>query len=436
MNFEEENDELGRSFLERMYFDEWKKDEEDRSANRSTLELDSRFDCNLDCKYCYVAKYGDELYPDVDDRTLYENAEKVMEWLIENGMNPGLELFAGEPLVQDVNFEILDMIFRKFEGVEKAPSKIVIPTNFTWIKSDKYLEKVEELMVKSREKGMPVYLSASIDGKYCADNRPPIKFTEEDYEKIFEFAKEWQCGFHPMVYSEEIENWKKNWRWFQEKFEEYDMPFNQIYLLEVRNREWSKEQINEFGEFLKWLIDWTVEKVGKERLLDFIFNDGYNILSHSFCTVGRGIGCSIQSTVFLRLADMGIGPCHRLSYDQFMLAELKEKDASPDGDDATADLGVEVHRPELLIGHTAFDNEYQPMCEKCTINKLCTGQCLGAMYEETGDMFSPIPNVCRLEYKKVTSLIEKFREIGLLEKLKLRVNDAKEVQIENLEEII
>ena len=428
MDFKEENDELGRSFLERMYFEEWKKDVKDRSGNRTSLELDSHFDCNLDCKYCYVAKYGDELYPDEDDSTLYENAEKVMEWLVENGMNPSLELFAGEPLVKDVNFEILEMIFQKFEDVEKSPPDIVIPTNFTWVKSDKYLEKVEELMVKSREAGMPVHLSASIDGKYCADNRPPIDFTEEDYEKIFDFAKEWNCGFHPMIYSEEIENWKDNWRWFQEKFDEYGMPFNNIYLLEVRNREWSKEQINEFGEFLKWLIDWTVYKVGKERLLDFIFDDGYNILSHSFCTVGRGIGCSIQSTVFLRLADLGIGPCHRLSYDQFMLAELVEEDGKIED--------VDVKKPELLIGHTAFHNEYQPMCEKCTINKLCTGQCLGAMYEYTGDIFSPVPNVCRLEYKKVASLIEKFRELGLLKKLKFRVNDAKEVQIENLEELI
>jgi len=138
----------------------------------------------------------------------------------------------------------------------------------------------------------------------------------------------------------------------------------------------------------------------------------------------------------LRLADLGIVPCHRLSYDQFVLAELKEKDASPDGDDATDDLGVEVKRPELMIGHTAFDNDYQPMCEKCMINRLCTGQCLGAMYEETGDMFSPIPNVCRLEFKKVTSMIEKMREVGLLEDLKVQVREEKAVQIEKLEEML
>jgi len=429
MNFKEENDELGKSFFERMYFDEWKKPAGERSGNRSTLELGSSYECNLECKYCYVERYGDELYPDVDERTLYENAEKVVDWLIENGMNPDLELFAGEPLVKEVNFKILNMVLDKFEDVEKKPEKIVIPTNFTWIKSGKYMEKVEGLMEKSRKMDMPIRLSASIDGKYCADNRPPIKFTEKDYDKIFKFAKEWNMGFHPMIYSEEIENWKDNFLWFQEKFEEYDIPFDNIYLLEVRNREWSKKQINEFGEFLKWLIDWNVEKIGKKNILDLVFARGFNILSHPFSTVGRGVGCSIQSTPMIRLADMGMGPCHRLSYDQFIMAELEEKEGS-------SDLGLKVHRPELLIGHVAFDNDYQPMCEKCVINKLCTGQCLGAMYEETGDMFSPIPNVCRLEFKKVVSFIEKFKELGVLKDIKVRVTDAKAVQIEKLEELI
>ncbi len=434
--FEKENDELGKSFLERMYFREWKKNAGERKENRATLELDSSYECNLDCKYCYVARYGDELYPDVDESTIYENAEKAIEWLIANDMNPDLEMFAGEPLVKDVNFEILNMVLDKFEDVEKSPRRIVIPTNFTWIKSEEYLERVEKLMERSRAHDMPIYLSASIDGKYCSDNRPPIEFTEEDYDRIFEFAKRWNVGFHPMIYSEGIEKWKENFLWFQEKFQEHDIPFDHIYLLEVRNREWGKEQINEFGEFLKWLVDWTMSKLGKEDFLDFLFENGFNILSNPLGTVGRGIGCSIQSTVFLRLADLGIVPCHRLSYDQFNLAQLGENDASPDGDDAAADLGVSINRPELLVGHSAFDNDYQPMCEQCMINRLCTGQCLGAMYEETGDMFSPIPNVCRLKFKKVASLVEKFKEIGILEDIKLRVEDAKTVQIEKLEDLL
>lgn len=436
MDFEEENDELGKSFLERMYFQEWKKDVEERSPNRSTLELDSSFECNLNCKYCYVERYGDELYPDVEERKLYDNAESVIEWLIENDMNPDLELFAGEPLVKDVNFNILHMVLDKFREVEKSPRRIVIPTNFTWIRDGEYLARVEKLMEKSRAYDMPVYLSASIDGKYCSENRPPIHFDEKDYDRIFGFAREWNCGFHPMIYSERIENWKDNFLWFQEKMQQHNISFDSIYLLEVRNREWSKDQINEFGEFLKWLVEWTVEKVGKDGFMEFLFDRGFNILSNPFTTVGRGIGCSIQSTLFMRLADVGIVPCHRLSYDQFKLAQLEEKDASPEGDDAASDLGVSINRPELLVGHTAFDNDYQPMCEQCMINKLCSGQCLGAMYEETGDMFSPIPNVCRLEFKKVASFIEKFKELGLLDELKFRVQDAKEVQIEKLEEML
>lgn len=422
MNFEEENNQLGRNFMQRMYFDEYAKPYDERRRDATRIELQSSYKCNLNCKYCYVVRHGDKLYPEVDDETIYENAERIVDWMIENGYVANYEIFSGEPLIKDVNFRILGMILDKYENEERKPNCIQIPTNMTWIKNEDFKNRVVDLLDRSREENIPIKLSMSIDGKYCTDNRPPITFTDKEYDELFTMAKKYKFGCHPMVYSEEIENWKKNWDWFQEQFRKHNLPIDNIYLLEVRNREWSKEQINKFAEFLEYIIDWTNERV--DDFVDFMYSDGYNILRSPFTTHGRGVGCSIQSTPQIRLADLALTMCHRTSYDEFILGKFDE------------DMELNIFRPELLIGHTIFNQERQPMCEKCMINKLCTGQCMGAMYEYTGDLFSPIPNVCRLEFKKIATLINKYKEIGVLDSIKLRSNDATKVQTENMEKIL
>jgi len=425
MSFKEENNELGKNFIKNMYLDYWESDEDNGNHNR--IEIQTSYKCNLNCKYCYVDRHRDKLYNEVDDDDLYDNAEMLIDWLIENDYNPSIDYFGGEVFVNDINFKILNMILDKFKDKDSVPPKIVIPTNFTWIKSENITKKVDELIEKSRNIGVPIYLSASIDGKYCTENRPPIKFDDDDYQKLFKFCKKWKINFHPMIYSEEIENWKDNWLWFQDWLEKTDRPFDSIYLLEVRNREWTKGQINEFQDYIKWLIDWTINKVGKDELVKFIFDDGYNILRTPFTTIGRGMGCSMQASLFVRLSDLTFNICHRLSYDEFELGHFVY-------DDKIDDLVVD--KPELLIGTKSLDQKTYPGCEDCPINYMCSGQCLGAMYEYTGDMYTPIPNVCRLELAKIKSIIEKFKDENMLDEVKRYVNSNILKQIEWMEEQI
>lgn len=426
MDYKEENKELCESFLERTYLKEWKKDKNIRE-NWNRLELQTSYDCNLNCRYCYINNYEDELYHG-DDKDIVKNTEMVIDWLVDNEYNPKIDFFGGEPLVNKRNYDILDMMLDKLSAMENTPPAIVIPTNYTWIKDDSFIKEVERLLKKSRKMDIPIYLSASIDGKYCADNRPPVIFTDEEYEKIFSFNKRWGFSYHPMIYSEEIENWKDNFLWFEKMLKRYDIPYNNIYLLEVRNKEWSDEDMIEFHEFIKWLINHMVNEMGKDRYIKFLFDDGFNLLRNMFTSVGRGIGCSIQATIFLRLNDLTFNMCHRTSYEEYMLGNL-----DTDGDKVT---GIDIDKPELLIGHTTFNQMNQPMCEDCMIRNLCTGQCIGSQYETTGDLFSPIPTVCQLEYMKLAALIKGHKDVGLLDRIKKRITDVKEYEIEIIEELL
>jgi hypothetical protein len=88
---------------------------------------------------------------------------------------------------------------------------------------------------------------------------------DEYYDKVFKFAKEFNFGFHPMIYSNNIEKWIDNFNWFQEQFKNYDLPWPNIYLLQVRNKEWDEKSNLEFYNFIRYLIKWSWEKINNKE---------------------------------------------------------------------------------------------------------------------------------------------------------------------------
>jgi len=441
MNYQEENNKLVESFLNRTFFKAWRNPEIKELANFQTVELWLNNKCNLACKYCYLDKYGDDLYAPKfqDDQKILKNLEIFLDWLIKNKFAPRLELFGGEPLIQEIGFKAIEMILEKYKNIKKKPCALVIPTNYTFLLSEKLTQKIENLLKKSRKIGIPISLSASFDGKYCERNRPfkgaktnqPDPRDDKYYDKAFAFNKKWGFGFHPMIYSEEIKNWKKNWLWFQENFRKHNSPWDNIYLLEIRNAEWQNEQILEFGKFLEFLVKWTFYNPCHGDLgnfLFFLFKKGYNILESPFTTIGRGIGCSIQSTVHLRLGDLALVPCHRTSYPPFVFGHFKVEN--------NRIVSIEASNPELMIAIYSFDAKNQPQCENCLLKNLCSFGCLGSQFETTGDLFSPIPTVCQLEHVKIASIINALKELKILEAVLDRVNPKKSEAIRKIMQLL
>ena len=308
--FQKENNILINSFLKHTFLKGWTKGLE----NFETVELQIGTQCDLKCKYCYYTNYGKSLYPDSiqNPALILNNLEKVLNWFVENDFSPPrIELFGGEPFSSEIGFKCLKLILNKFKSKKNKPKRIVIPTNYTFLLSKEKTEKVEILLKYSRKIKIPIILSASFDGKYCENNRPFKIYkgnrNNQYYDKCFAFNKKWNFGFHPMIYSELIENWKENFLWFQKNFKKFKIPFDGIYLLEVRNTEWTKKQTKEFIDFIEFLIEWTYNiyfKKNTEYFLNFLFKSGYNILKGSLTTCGRGLGCSIQSTLQIRLGDL------------------------------------------------------------------------------------------------------------------------------------
>lgn len=427
MNYRDENTILLNNSFDRMFFKNWHYTNKDR-GNFKSLELDVTYKCDLACKYCYVARYDDILYPKElrnNDRIL-KNTRALINWLIKNEMNPDLDIFSGELFSQKIGFLILEEIYDIYKDTPDhlRPSLLLIPSNFTFLLSDKLTQKVDQIIENFKSINIRVSLSASVEGKYMEQNRPfknRKKEVRDDafYNKVFKYCAENRFGFHPMVYSNNIEKWEDNFLWFQENFKKHGIPPFEIYLLEVRNEEWTDKQILEFQKFYDFLIKWLFDfsKRDKHKFLYNVFNHrGFNIISSPLSTVGRGIGCSIQSTLYVRMGDLKIFPCHRLFYEHFKTAEFQL--------DVTDNIvGIIADNPELAIQTYSFQSQVAPYCNACAIKYVCSKGCLGAQFETTGDLFTPIPTVCKLEFAKVAQLVMSFKELGVFNLIKNGVQD-------------
>lgn len=430
--FEGENRQLLRNFLNRTYFNSWKykkipKEKEGFLANYRSLELQLNGKCDLECKYCYQRKFSDIYYDHGDadrDEKILHNCELILNMIEDNGFYPVLEIFSGDPLMQDIGYKVIDLILKRVESGKDNYTALTIPTNMSFLNDCEKVLQVESLLSRARKANFRIGLSASVDGPFMDTNRPSkdpdFKRGEIFYANLFQFMKKWGVGLHPMVYSEHIEKWIDNFNWFQDRLKEYDLPWYSIYLLEVRNVEWSPEQCQHLYNFTKYLVHWLHNKVNKsfdgwrEAMK---YNHLFNMINSPFSQIGRGLGCSVQSSLQIRTGDLSVFPCHRQMYPQFKAFQFVVEN------DVIVDVKPENIENYLMIQSTTSKN--QPGCEDCVIREFCSGCCPGSAYEATGDTFSPVPTVCRAELYKLKGIVDGMTEVGILGNMMDLINERK-----------
>ena len=249
----------------------------ERNMDGKTLELIFTPQCNLKCSYCYLWKNKNNLFSgcEYNKEKILNNLKLVLKWLEKNHFCPTLDLFSGEFFAQTLGYEALEIIYNHQKEVEpqyRIPA-LFIPTNMTFLGSDELTAKVDEFRDKFAELDIKLFLSASIDGKYIATNRSydkdldiEINLVRDDayYDKVFDYCVKHNILFHPMIYSKNIENWKDNFLWFKENLEKRGASVWSVYLLEVRNEEWTQTEIKHFQDFVRFLYDLLWEEKGHD----------------------------------------------------------------------------------------------------------------------------------------------------------------------------
>ena len=390
------------NYLDEIYFDEWRKD------NKSlTIEIMINAKCNLNCKYCYYTAFGDVLVPStIDETNIPMNVDNLLGYLHKNQIYPNINIFSGEPFEQDISFIIIDKILDFYAKNPKHDNSLVVPTNFSFISSPEKTKTIRGLINKAKANGNIIILSASFDGKFCDSNRPfKSGFVRDDdwYEDAFAFCKEYGFGFHPMIYFDHIEKWKDNFLWFQDMMIKHDITDKNLFLLEVRNDGWDKTTINHAYKFYEFITEYILKNNETKSIKEIIDNDlHFNVFS-IFMSSGKALSCSYETALAIRASDLKIYPCHRLQYPQFEAGQLYIEDDK---------IQVESKNIEMFIASNHISSKKHPTCEKCDINELCFGGCLGSQFEIMKDPFISIPSVCAFSHIKLKAVLDVIQRYG------------------------
>lgn len=422
-----ENDDLLKYILNTRYFNMFRQSPGSDYKKVGQLELYLTSFCNLKCTYCYLNKYGHELYPvnatNFDE--ILNNIRMLLQYFLEEGFSfDNIDLFSGEVWGDKLGVGVLNLLL-EFIGNGLIIKSIMIPTNFTFLLHDDKTQIMEDFIQKFSDVGSHLQLSVSIDGKYLEDQTRPfkditstgeVKYRDDNfYDKLFKFCRKHNFLFHPMVAAYGIEKWIDNYKWYKDNMIKYEFPegTDSIMMLEVRNGDWTPEKIEEYIKFIDFLIDDKIKDVGGiENFTKYLNNIGggpsSGYLPYTIPLSENTMPCTVQYQLTIRCGDLAIVGCHRMAYDDFVFGKFKVQDGRI--------VDIESHNVEIAA-KILLSNPMNSIhgCDNCIYKKMCMKGCFGAQYEFGDEPFMPIESVCNLFKRKIPFILNKYKELGVLD---------------------
>ena len=194
------------------------------------MELIIRPECDQKCDYCYINKYGKDLFP-IETRKnkeeLLNNLDIFLDYLINErkSLSEQYEIFAGDLFYDDIFFDILDIFYKYYLELQKNPNdlikqiketKIMIPNSLSFLKDEKKEIRFDEYYNKLKSVGIRLIISYSTDGIYAISSREKRDINQEWFDKTFSFCAKYGFGVHPMISVENVAYAIDNYNWFIE----------------------------------------------------------------------------------------------------------------------------------------------------------------------------------------------------------------------------
>lgn len=440
MTFQDENNQLLQSIINPYYYF-WKLDKDKQYEFNKNINGNITFEifvtprCNQACSYCYLVKHGKDLYPEdcLDEDMILHNLDILLKYCLESGFRfPKFDIFSGEILGTSLGNKVLTKII---DYVKKGLQidMVVIPSNCSFIYSDAATKFIQSCIDTANEYGCRICISASVDGKlietktrnFCAGKEVSEKArTDMFYDRLFNFLKKNNFGVHPMVSALSVKYWPEQYDWWVDILKnrlERDSLYEAAMFLEVRDNNWTDEAIKDYIVFLNHMMDVDIKEdwSGKEaEFIDFITPDrntsllgdrpsykgyGTNYVPYKIPHKVMTLGCSAQTSFSVRLGDLAIYPCHRLSYEKFVYGKYVVEN----------DKIVGIKAKNVLLANRIIGQSTKGMmgCNSCVIDDFCIRGCYGAQYENSKEIFYPCDTVCKFDKIRLLFIYEKIKYI-------------------------
>ena len=423
LTFQQENNEL----LKTIIYSKLTQLKTTAPETVDTIELYVTGDCNQKCEYCYLVKHGDQLYPQNlrEKDLIIKNLKIFLDFLIEKDLVPQrLDLFSGEILGTPLGNEILDTLFNYVITKGLNVKIICIPSNMSFCLKQESVDRINKYIEDFKEYGVHISISCSMDGlivdKYerpFHNNTDKLK-TKEYYNRIISFCSYHNFGFHPMISANSLKYQKENYKvWLQilhllyPDEELFKSKLGKVMQLEVRNDEWTEEHIKEYIDWLNFLIDTDKKEYfnnDNKKFFDEIYTKNFTQYKEVtylpyWVLKLKETSCTIGKMVCVRLGDLAICPCHRTSYDKFILGKFVVENNKI--------IDIKANNVQLASAIYLTSAMIKPKCDVCPLSSFCVKGCFGAQYEATNEIFYPIESVCQLQKVKNIFLYLKFKKM-------------------------
>lgn len=411
MTDKEQNKILANDFLERNFYKSYRSGEK-------KLEIFLFGQCSANCKYCYIKKHGHDLYPlDISDKNLIiKNTQKILNWYVKNQFRCNIDLFSGDWINTPYAEQIFDMFYNTFKETRYKPKQISIPDNMQFLNNEEKIQLVEFNIERFQKIDIFLSFSASVDGLYCEYDRTPA--TEEFYIKLRDFLIKHNYRPHPMISSNNIDQWISNYQWWRNNFP--DEIVSSLMTLEVRDNTWTNDKIQSLIQYCDFLVDYKFKEYNQDKflLLKQIFKipdenfewAPYDILGFPLYIIKKEdkVPCTNSGQCLaIRAGDLSSAMCHRLFYKELSFGHFNADEDSL--------IDFEPTNVTLLIVSKKLHRTCLPYCEECKFVGFCAGPCHGASYEDLGNPYVPDKEVCNLYKAKYSFLIYKYYTLGLFD---------------------